>query len=216
MRRLRFPILYAAILTLSAGAVSAEAQSLRDIGIRGFGMFGNFIFTADDSFGAVLDRDSGPILGGGGQVLLPWGIFVEIGAWRFKQDGQRLFIGPANEIFKLGIPVEITITPLEVTAGYRVTQLARRIVPYAGVGYSKYRYKESSQFADPAENVDESFSGFHVAGGVEYLPFRWLAIGGEATWSSIADALGEGGVSEHFNEDNLGGKTIRLKISVGR
>jgi hypothetical protein len=89
-------------------------------------------------------------------------------------------------------------------------------VPYAGVGYSSFRYKETSQFADPGENVDERFPGFHLQGGVEYQPFRWLGIGGEVTWSSIADALGEGGVSEHYSEDNLGGRSFRLKISVGR
>lgn len=216
MRRLIFQMLCALMLTLGAGVVPAGAQSSGDIGIRGFGMFGNMVFTAEESFKTVLDRNSGPIFGGGGTVLLPWGIFVEIGAWRFKEDGERVFIGPNDEIFKLGIPVEITVIPLEVTAGYRFTTLARRVVPYGGVGYSRYRYKETSQFADAAENVDERFTGFHVTGGVEFLALRWLAIGGEATWSSVADALGEAGVSKHFNEDNLGGTSVRLKISVGR
>ena len=32
-----------------------------------------------------------------------------------------------------------------------------------------------SDFAGPGENVDERFNGFHVLGGAEYLPLRWLA-----------------------------------------
>jgi hypothetical protein len=66
------------------------------------------------------------------------------------------------------------------------------------------------------DDVDERFSGFHLLGGVEYRAMPWLAVGGELAWSSIADALGEGGVSAAFNETDLGGLTMRLKVSIGR
>lgn len=206
-----FSLICAAVfVTTSAAPASAQ------IGARGFATLGSFSFTADDSFKAILDKSNGIVFGGGGQALLPWNIYVEIGAWQFKEDGERVFVTQNGEIFKLGIPVEIKVTPIEVTGGYRFTQFAGRFVPYAGIGYSSYRYRETSQFADPDENVDERFGGFHLQGGVEFLPVRWLAMGGEITWSSIADAIGGGGVSEHYNEDNLGGTSFRLKISVGR
>lgn len=212
MRRVTIQILCGLLLVVSLGSTVASAQ---DFGVRGFGMFGNFTFTAKDSFDTILDRSSGPIFGGGGQVLLPFGIYVEIGAWQFSDEGERVFIGPNDEVFRLGIPVEIKITPLEITGGWRF-RASEKFVPYGGVGYSRYRYKETSQFAEPDENVDETFTGYHVAGGLEYLPIRWLGIGAEVGWSSIKDALGQGGVSAHFDEDNLGGTSIRLKISVGR
>jgi opacity protein-like surface antigen len=207
---------FATIAALTCNLASTAPAHAQSIGVRGFGMVGSFTFSAEDSFKAILDKNSGVVFGGGGQVLLPWNIYVEIGAWRFKDEGERVFVTNNNEVFKLGIPVEITVTPIELTAGYRFRPVAQRVVPYAGVGYSSYRYKETSQFADPGENVDERFPGFHVLGGVEYQPVRWLGIGGELSWSSIADALGEGGVTEHYNEDNLGGASFRLKISVGR
>jgi hypothetical protein len=130
-------------------------------------------------------------------------------------------------VFRLGIPLEVTITPIEITGGWRYRRCPRTskprvggcrptIVPYGGGGYSSYRYQETSDFADADEDVDERFGGFHVVGGVEYLPLGWMAVGGEVAWSSIADALGEGGVSAAFDENNLGGTTIRLKISIGR
>ena len=214
MTRPLFTVLLALTVHTAVTTSSAWAQTNK-IGVRGFATFGNVTFTAQDSFDAVLGRTSAPIFGGGGQVLLPWGIFVEVRAGQIKQDGERVFVGPNDEVFRLGIPVEITIIPVEVSGGWRFRKWSR-IVPYGGAGYSQYRYKETSGFADEGENVDDRFTGFHVVGGAEYLPLRWLAVGGEVSWASIPDALGQGGVSAAFNEDNLGGTTVRLKISVGR
>jgi opacity protein-like surface antigen len=211
--RVTFHVVSALALVLSLCSTPAFAQA--DFGVRGFVTVGQITFKAKESFQAILDKESGPIFGGGGQVLLPWGLYVEVGAWRFKDDGERVFIGPNDEVFRLGIPVTITVTPLEITGGYRF-RVSPKIVPYAGVGYSKYRYKETSDFAEPGENVNESFAGWHVAGGVEYLPLQWLGVGVEVGLSSIKDSIGQGGVSAAFGEDDLGGTSVRLKISVGR
>lgn len=203
------------VTALAAAPASAQQRNVNTIGVRGFGTLGTITFQAQDSFDAIFDRHSGPMIGGGGQVLLPWGIFVEVAASQFKQEGERAFVTATGEVFRLGIPVEVTITPLEITGGWRYRKWPS-IVPYGGVGYSAYRYRETSDFAGPDENADERFGGFHLVGGAEYLPLRWLAVGGEVVWASVPDALGNGGVSAAFNEDNLGGTTLRLKISVGR
>src|SRR5688500_16614357 len=144
----------ALILTLAfahpADAQRRPAAAERDVGVRGFGMFGNFTLTATQSFEAVLDKSRGPIFGGGAQVLLPWGIYLEVGAWRFAQSGERVFIAPDGTVFKLGIPVDIKITPIEVTGGLRFRTITRRrnVVPFVGAGYSRYRYQETSAFAE--------------------------------------------------------------------
>ncbi len=204
-----------AVTALAAAPAYAQQRNANTIGVRGFATFGNITFQAQDSFDAIFDRHAGPIIGGGGQVLLPWGIFVEVGASQFKQEGERAFVTATGEVFRLGIPVEVTITPLEITGGWRYRKWPS-IVPYGGVGYSAYRYRETSEFAGADENVDDRFGGFHFMGGAEYRPLRWLAVGGEVVFASVPDALGDGGVSAAFNEDNLGGTTVRLKISVGR
>lgn len=77
------------------------------------------------------------------------------------------------------------------------------------------KYRETSEFAESDEDIDERFNGFHIVGGAEYRVMKWLAVGGEVLWSSV-DALGTGGVSEVFNENSLGGTTLRLKVTVGR
>ena len=208
------------------GAVAAFAQSQprpaaappsRAVEIGGFAMFGQVNFTAKESFEAIVGDPAGPFLGGGAHVGLPFGgLFVEIGAWQFKDNGERAFVAN-GQVVPLGIPVEITVTPIEVSAGWRF-RIGRlpRLLPYVAGGFSSYGYKETSQFAEPSEDVDERFKGYHVMGGAEVKLMRWLGVAGEVAWATVPDALGQGGVSEAFNETDLGGTSFRLKITIGR
>jgi hypothetical protein len=41
-----------------------------------------------------------------------------------------------------------------------------------------------------------------------------LSIGGEARYRWVPDALGVGGVSDEFNETDLGGLTLRVRVGV--
>jgi opacity protein-like surface antigen len=196
------------------------------IGVRGFVTFGGFNAQAQESFEAIFGSNAGPVFGGGAHVLLPRGIYVELSASRFHRTGERVFVGPDDDVFRLGIPLEVTLTPLEITGGWRYRHCPRtartrvagcrpRVVPYVGGGFSSYRYEETSEFGDGDEDIAERFNGFHVLGGAEYLVWPWMAVGGELEWSSVADALA-GGVAAAFNEGNLGGTTFRVKISIGR
>ncbi|HTH25215.1 MAG TPA: hypothetical protein VL919_08905 [Vicinamibacterales bacterium] len=215
-------------LLASAGVTAANAQAKprlrttparpsRSVEIGGYGMFGNINFTAAESFDAILGAPSGPIFGGGARVGLPWGgLFVDVGAWRFHADGERAFVFQ-NEAIGLGIPVDVTVTPIEISAGwrFRVRKLPK-LIPYIAGGLTSMRYQEISDFSTPAEDVDERFSGYHALGGAEYKITRWLGVAGEASWTTVPDAIGEAGVSKAFNETDLGGTTLRLKVTIGR
>ena len=215
-------------LIASAGVTAANAQAKprlrttparpsRSVEIGGYGMFGNINFTAAESFDAILGAPSGPIFGGGARVGLPWGgLFVDVGAWRFHADGERAFVFQ-NEAIGLGIPVDVTVTPIEISAGwrFRVRKLPK-LIPYIAGGLTSMRYQEISDFSTPAEDVDERFNGYHALGGAEYKITRWLGVAGEASWTTVPDAIGEAGVSKAFNETNLGGTTLRLKVTIGR
>ncbi|MCC7034475.1 MAG: outer membrane beta-barrel protein [Acidobacteria bacterium] len=202
----------AALLSIPMAGV-ASAQS---IDVRGYGLAGTVTFAAAESFEAVLGNPSGPIFGGGAEVGLPFGgLYVGAGGWRFRQDGERVFVS-GEQIFPLGIPVTVQVTAVEITGGWRFRNLSRRFVPYAGAGWSAFGYEETSRFAEPGENVDERFSGYHLLAGAELRITAWLGIGGEVAWTRIPDALGDGGVSEAFGESDLGGTSLRLKISIGR
>ena len=185
--------------------------------IGGYAMIGVMNFAAADSFDVILGSPSGMIFGGGARVGLPLGgLFVDVGAWRFRGEGERAFVFQGEE-FDLGIPVEVTVTPLEITGGWQFRlRRAPKFRPYMGGGFSSYGYKETSEFATDAENVDDRFTGYHLLGGAEYRVSRWAALAGEVTWTTVPDALGEGGVSAEFDEDNLGGTSFRFKITIGR
>lgn len=207
------PLLGAAlVLLLTAGATSAAAQQ-----IGGYATFGTVTFTAADSFDAILGSPSGTLVGGGVRVGLPLGgLFVDVGAWRFRGDGERVFVNGAD-VFPLGIPVAIAVTPVEVSAGwaFRLRRLPR-FRPYLAAGVTSYGYRETSRFAAAGEDMDERFSGYHLLGGAEFRLARWLGVGGEAAWTTVPDAIGEQGVSAAFKETDLGGTSLRVKITIGR
>ena len=196
---------------------AAPPRQSNSLQIGGYAMFGNISFTAAESFDAVVGSPSGPIFGGGARVGLPiGGLFVDAGAWRYRADGERVFVD-GDEVFRLGIPVEITVTPIEISAGWRFRiRQAPKFSPYAAGGLTILRYQETSDFATESENVDDTFNGFHVLGGAEYKLTRWLGVAGEAAWSTVPDALGEAGVSAAYDETDLGGMSFRFKVTIGR
>jgi hypothetical protein len=205
----------------------------KPLGVSGFVDLGQTSFSAKDSFEAILDTSSGPIFGGGGQVNLPLNLFARVDVTRFKKDGERAFVTPSGEVFKLGIPATIEVMPIEFTGGYRREFIfgrrepargARpgagssggfRIIPFAGAGAGVVQYKETSDFAQPGDDVDESFTSYHFVGGVEVPLWKFVGVGAEYHHRWVPDALGTGGVSEQFNETDLGGGTFRFRVIFG-
>jgi opacity protein-like surface antigen len=207
-----FQVGTAALVLLTAATASAQTGAFM---LRGFGDVGSTTFTAEQSFTAVLGSATGKVFGGGVEVVLPVRVFANVRASRFRETGQRVFLFEGEQ-FDLGIPTTITVTPVQLTGGYRFGS-SDRFVPYAGAGVGWYGFKETSQFATDEENVDDRFTGFHILGGAEFGLWRWLALGGELQWATVPDAIGDdpNSVSHEFNESNLGGTTFRFKIVVG-
>ena len=213
MRFLVHPVIIALgmllALTSSAAAQSLEARGFADVGVT--------VFTASDSFKAVLGSSTGVVFGGGGGIVLPQKIFVDLRASRFQKTGTRVVVAD-GETFDLGIENTITITPLEITGGYRFGRAFDATRPYVGGGVGWYRYSESDQFATSSEAVSETYTGFHVLGGAEFRVHRYVSLAGEAAWARVADALGQepGSVGVAFDETDLGGTTLRVKVIIGR
>lgn len=204
----------AVVIAVTLLGSSADAQGR--FAVRGFGDVGWKTFSAGNSFTAVLDSSTGRVFGGGVEALLPRHIFVNLRASRFREVGQRVFLFNGAQ-FDLGIPTTITVTPVEVTGGYRF-DFGWPLVPYGGAGLGRHRYEETSRFAEANENVSERFTGYHALGGVEFRLARWIAAAAEAQWATVPDALGDNpnSVSHEFDESDLGGVTLRLKVVVGR
>ena len=122
-----------------------------------------------------------------------------------------------GQVIPLGIPLDVTIVPIEISAGwkFRIRALPK-LIPYVAGGYTSLSYKETSLFSGSGENVDDRFGGYHLRGGAEFKVMRWLGVAGEFAWTTVPDAIGGGGVSKASTEDDLGGISFRARITVGR
>ncbi len=84
-----------------------------------------------------------------------------------------------------------------------------------GGGGGTYRLKESSEFEDPLEKVDEQFSSYHVLAGAEFRGRGWVAGAVEVQYTLVPDALSRG-LADIYDEHDLGGFDVRFKIVIGR
>jgi opacity protein-like surface antigen len=171
-------------------------------------------FAAKTTFKSAFGKSVEPFFGGGLQVVIANGVFVEFGISRFKKTGQRAFINN-GQTFQLGIPLTATITPLELSAGYRFFS-SSRFVPYAGAGVGRYGYREESDGAAAGDNVDTHHSGYLAVGGVEIRLHRWVGVAVDAQYTHITGILGAAGVSKDAGESDLGGVAGRFKVLIGR
>jgi hypothetical protein len=207
IRRLSVLAVMAMLLPLS----TASAQSA--VGGRAYVTFGSVWQSASATFDAVAGTSRISSVGGGGTVTGIWkGLFVDVGVSRQKISGERVFVLDGTA-FPLGIPLEITLRPVDIAAGWRWS--SGRVSPYVGGGATFLSYTETADFAQPGEDVSEQTSGLVILGGFDVAIARWLHAGAEVRYRSITGVLGSGGVSEAFGEDNLGGAAAAVRVSVG-
>lgn len=205
-----------AVLALVITASPVFAQTTGEgIGGRVFAWGDWQQMTAKDSFDAVTGASTMSGAGGGAEVHRLWrGVFVRGSVSSMKADGERVFVFDGT-VFPLGIPLEITMTPIEVGAGWRFSPVGGRLVPYAGAGALWMKYEETSTGDVGSERVSETYTGAVVFGGVDVSVWRFVSAGAEVAWrtAKVKDA---GGSLAAFGEDNLGGVSVRVMVSIGR
>jgi hypothetical protein len=209
------------VLFMFASVPLCQAQNR--ISMRGFADAGLTVFTATQSFKAILGSPAGAVVGGGVEVGLARNVFLSLAASRFSRTGERVFVFQ-NQVFKLNVPDTITVTPLQLSAGYRfrgrpttgVTSPAR-FTPYAGGGIGWYRLSETSADST-SDDETTTHAGYHVLAGVETPIRRWMAAAVEAQWASVPNAFGDSAasVARLYDEHDLGGFTLSVRIIVGQ
>ena len=182
------------------------------VGLLGIAQFGYSQFAARHTFEAVLGQAGGQVFGGGGELRIGSGLFLNASVERFTKTGERVFVVD-QQVFRLGIPDTITLTPMTLTTGWRFVN--DHATPYVGAGIGRILYKEASGFAEASENIDTRFASYHMLGGVEFRN-GWVATAFEVQYSRVPNAIGIGGASAAFQESNLGGLVGRIKVLVGR
>lgn len=200
--------------TLATGALLALLalpSSAGELAVEAHG--GYFQMAAENSASALFGSRGGPTFGGALRYTFWRGAFVSAGARTFSKEGERVFVSaPNSPEQKLGFPLSIRLTPIFATVGYRFRN-GRMIVPYAAVGGSITSYKEESEVAGETFNDDRSKAGFLGAAGVE-VGRGTFRFGVEAGYSTVPDAVGLGGVSKVYGEDDLGGSYVIGKLIV--
>jgi len=217
-------ILLALGILARAGFTSAQtrtastANTTATIAFRPFFLATFQDFAAQETFKAAFGRAAQPFFGGGVDIALRNGIFVDLTASRFSRHGQRalLFNGQS---YGLGIPLTATEIPVEASVGYRFAAW-RRIRLYAGGGLGSYGYKETSDFSAFGENVNVRHAGYLLVGGGEVRVNSWVAIAVDVQWTHVPGILGTGGLSQGSGsgggaENDLGGIGPRLRVLIG-
>ncbi len=205
-----------AVLALVITAAPVWAQAPKEgIGGRVFAWGDWQQMTAKESFDAVTGASTMSGAGGGAEVHRLWrGVFVRGSVSSMKADGERVFVFDGT-VFPLGIPLEITMTPIELGAGWRFSPVGGRLVPYAGAGALWMKYDETSTGDVGSERVKETYTGAVVFGGVDVSIWRFVSAGAEVAWRT-AKVKDPAGSLAAFGEDDLGGVSVRVMVSIGR
>jgi hypothetical protein len=156
-------------------------------------------------------------LGGGFEVLNLWsGMFARLNFSVASAAGERVILFE-NGAIPTGIPLHVKLNPLEAGAGWRSDLGRRRLVGvYGGASLLRMRYRQTSDFAQPDEDIDETFNGLSAFGGVDFTIARWVMIGAEGQYRLVPDGLGQDGSSKAFGESDLGGLTFRVMVGIRR
>jgi hypothetical protein len=184
----------------------------RRTGVRAFGDVGYSFFTAHNTFKAIIGQPASPFIGGGADFRLQDRLFVQGSVRWLRRTGERVIVED-DEVFTLGLDDTITIVPLAVTAGYRFHRAG--VVPYVGGGVGQYRFRETSDFSVPGDDVSRRFTSYHFLAGFEWRGSGWAGGAFEVQYTLVPDAL-DSPVAAAYDEHDLGGIEARVKFLIGR
>jgi opacity protein-like surface antigen len=204
-----------AVLTLSAafglGLLTPTVAPAQEFGL-GLGA-GYFDFTqSPNSTKAVLGSSGGFTFGGDLRLQLTEHLYLGAGLRYFKKTGQRVFVSsPSGTVFPLkNEPLTARILPAELTLGYRFATRGS-LVPYLGIGPGVAFYHEESTVGGITSTLDETKVSGHAVAGLEFGRGE-VRFGLEVNYSIVPNAIGVGGVSQIYNEKDIGGLAILGRI----
>ena len=205
---LRSAIAAASAFVAAAAATPARAQGFA-VGIEG----GYYDMTnARDSAKAIFDGTAGgPTFGVFARLGIGRSWFVGAGARVFQKTGERAFAADKNSpAFRLGHPLEVRVLPVYALLGYRVSPDAS-LSPYLGVGAGMTSYREESTVAGEVTTDTASKASFHGVLGLEYGQGK-VRFALEGMYMTVPDIIGEAGISQVYEEDDVGGFSVVGRI----
>lgn len=204
-----------AVLVWTISVIPALAQTGAPIGGRVFVAVEGQSMTAKDTFDAIAGESTMFGVGGGLEVHRLWRqVFLRASVSRLQVEGERVFVFD-GAVFRLGIPLDVQLTPIELTAGWRFDRDGRRVVPYLGGGTVLMNFREESPGDTASERVRKQYTGSVAFVGVDVSAWRFMSVGAELGFRTVK-VTKPGGTLGALREDNLGGVSMRVMVSVGR
>ena len=213
MRLACLPVVFAA----AALAVPSLARAADPpVGVNAFAAIDFNSFAASKTYKAIFDSSTIPGYGGGADVTIGKNLFVRVAFTKISKTGSRVFVN-GSDVFKLNNePAKLSLTPIEIGAGWRFAIKGSKLTPYIGGGALIEQYKVDYSTSSDL-NESETFTGGDIFGGVQYAITKVLFVGGEANFRLLANALKSdlaSSVANAYNETQGGGFTGRITVGV--
>jgi len=195
----------------------APSPGRQPLGFRAFLIYGRDLLAARKTFDSVLGTSRVNGLGGGAELLNIWhGAFLRVDGSSWSRTGARVDASGTS----LGISTTVKLTPIEIGGGWRMSPGGPRassgVAFYVGGGVVRMRFRQTSDFATDTDNVDQTTNGYTVFAGLELRVLSSVIVGAEGGYRSVPNAIGSGGVSQIYKENNLGGGVLRFLIGFRR
>src|SRR5713226_6520770 len=128
----RLTIIFAAAALAVPSVVHAGGPP---VGVHAFAAIDFNQFAASNTFRAIFASATIPGYGGGADVTDVWShLFFRVAVTHLTKNGTRVFVDN-SQVFKLNEPVKLSMTPIEVGAGWRFPMGRRsRVTSYGGGG----------------------------------------------------------------------------------
>ena len=212
--------LFSRLTLIFAAAALAVPSAARagdpPIGLQAFAAIDFNQFAASKTYKAVFGSSSIPGYGGGADITNVWShLFIRVAITHLSKTGSRVFLD-SGQVYQLNQPAQLTLTPIEIGAGWRFVLKNPRLTPYAGGGVLIESYKVVYS-ESPDLNESETFKGSIFFGGVDFAITKVLFVGGEAQVRVLPNALQSSlasSVANAYNETSGGGFTARLTVGV--
>lgn len=182
-------------------------------GARVFGLLDLEHMTASQSFDAVVGTSTLFGFGGGVDITgIADGFFIRLALSEMSKSGTRT----AGSQLSNGIAVDVKMIPIDLAAGWRFNHVVagNGITPFVGGGALLLRYSETTPSGNTDDNVRTFFTGYVVFGGIDLRVSPVLTIAPEIDYRGVPNAIGKGGISQDFNETDLGGLTFRISVGA--
>ena len=200
----------AAVLSLTALGLAAAPVQAGDFALALEGGYYDMT-NARDSATALFGSSGGPTFGGFVRYGLGRSLFVGAGARLFQRSGTRAFAaGPNSPAFSLGHPLDVRVIPAYALLGYRFMPDSR-LSPYIAIGPGFTSYREESTVAGLSFDTSNSKVSGHAALGLEFGTGK-IRAGLEAMYTTVPNIIGEDGISQVYEENDVGGVSLAARL----